>query len=258
MTFDGFKKTGLDPLVDDALKMHFERFKVSALDAVKLWPVFVRPQWLKRFLAHEELFRQTLEIPGDIAELGVFHGADLFTWAKLLESFCVGDRTKTVWGFDSFEGFKNLSAEDGQEIEHAGKKVGGFSMSQNEYEALLDAQNVFDQDRFIPWKARIKIVKGDIEHTVFDTLSRNPGLRFSLIHFDCDLYEPTMIGLKLLWPLLSVGGIAIFDEYGIPDWPGETRAVDEYFGRILQQTVELRKFSWTNAPAAYVVKKSFI
>jgi len=27
---------------------------------------------------------------------------------------------------------------------------------------------------------------------------------------------------------ISRGGILIFDEYGIPDWPGETAAVDEF------------------------------
>jgi hypothetical protein len=59
--------------------------------------------------------------------------------------------------------------------------------------------------------------------------------------------------LAHLWPRLSRGGIALFDEYGIPDWPGETRAVDEFF--MDQPAVRLRTLPWTNAPAAYVVKE---
>ena len=48
------------------------------------------------------------------------------------------------------------------------------------------------------------------------------------------------------------GGIVLFDEYGIPDWPGETKAVDEFFAD--KPEIRLRTFDWTNVPAAYIVK----
>jgi hypothetical protein len=41
----------------------------------------------------------------DIAELGMFRGLGLMTWANLLESYCIGDRTKIVYGFDNWKGF---------------------------------------------------------------------------------------------------------------------------------------------------------
>jgi hypothetical protein len=44
----------------------------------------------------------------------------------------------------------------------------------------------------------------------------------------------------------------LFDEYGIKEWPGETRAVDEFVAR--HPDVQLKTLTWTNAPAAYVVK----
>lgn len=80
--FDGVKKTGSDPLVEEQILEHSRRYGIDALDAVKMFPVLVRRQWLKRFLAHVELFKLTLDVPGDIAELGVFRGAGLFTWAN--------------------------------------------------------------------------------------------------------------------------------------------------------------------------------
>jgi hypothetical protein len=65
----------------------------------------------------EQLFTahgvQPLEIPGDIAELGVFRGLGLFTWANLLEAYCIGNRTKTVYGFDNWRGFETIAPEDG-------------------------------------------------------------------------------------------------------------------------------------------------
>ena len=70
--FDGFKKTGLDDTVEDRLEEHCSKYGISPLDGVKLFPVLARRQWLKRFLAHAGFFKKTLDVPGDIAELGVF------------------------------------------------------------------------------------------------------------------------------------------------------------------------------------------
>lgn len=250
--FDGFKKTGIDNDVEDRLEQHCSTFNIGPLDAVKLFPVIARRQWLKRFLAHTELFRKTLEVPGDIAELGVFRGLGLMTWANLLEAYCVGDRTKTVYGFDNWKGFIELSKEDGREEGSVEKTVGGFS-PERYYDELVEAIDIFDMDRFVPWKPRVKLVVGNIEETVVTFIDENPGIRFSFIHFDCDLYKPTKAALECFWPRLSRGGVVIFDEYSIKEWPGETLAVDEYFSD--KPDALIKTLPWTNAPAGYVVKE---
>lgn len=250
--FDGFKKTGSDSEIEIQVEEHCKKFNIEPLDAVKLFPVLARRQWLKRFLAHTELFMKTLEVPGDIAELGVFRGLGVMTWANLLEAYCIGDRTKTVYGFDNWEGFVEMSPEDGKEIDSVQKSVGGFSPV-HFYEELQAAISIFDKDRFIPWKPRIKLIKGNIEETIFSFVKENPGIRFSLIHFDCDLYKPTKVALENLWPVVSRGGVVIFDEYSIPDWPGETKAVDEFFED--KPEIKIKTFKWTNAPAGYVIKE---
>lgn len=204
--FDGFRKLGQDLDIENEILEHCEKYKIDSLDAIKLFPVLSRRQWLKRFLAHNELFRMTLEIPGDIAELGAFRGLGLMTWANLLECYCISDRTKIVYGFDNWKGFVSLSEADGGEVDNLQKKDGGFS-PEAYYEELNDAIKIFDQDRFIPWKDRIKLIEGNIEKTVPDFVKNNLGVRFSLIHFDCDLYEPTKIALENLWLRLSRGGI---------------------------------------------------
>lgn len=248
--FDGFQKKGTDAVIEEALARHCADYQISPLDAVKLFPVLARRQWLKRFLAHHELFLKTLDVPGDVAELGVFRGQGLMTWANFLESYCISDRTKIVYGFDNWKGFVSIAAQDGADIEELQKYEGGFS-PEAYYEELKDAIRIFDQDRFIPWKDRVKLVEGDIMETVPKFVQVNPGVRFSLIHFDCDLYEPTKTCLEYFWPRLSKGGICLFDEYAIKDWPGETKAVDEFFA---DQDVQIKKLPWNNVPAGYVVK----
>ena len=50
---------------------------------------------------------------------------------------------------------------------------------------------------------------------------------FSLLRLDTDWYESTRIGLEVMYPRLSVGGVCILDDYG--HWQGARKAVDEYF-----------------------------
>jgi hypothetical protein len=250
--FDGLKKTGLDSTIEARILDHCEKHHIDALDAVKIFPILVRRQWLKRFLAHAELFKLTLEVPGDIAELGVFRGAGLFTWANLLESYCIGDRTKTVYGFDNWRGFTQVAPEDGARLPDIQKTEGGFSPDRF-FAELKDAIALFDADRFIPWKPRIKLVEGDIETTAPAFVAANPGVRFSLIHFDCDMYGPTKAALNHFWPLLSRGGLILFDEYSIPDWPGETKAVDEFL--IDKPGLKVKTLPWNNVPAGYLIKE---
>ena len=249
--FDGFKKTGMDNEIESALSNHIKKHNIDPMDVLKLFPVLARRQSLKRFLAHVEIFKMTLGVPGDIAELGVFRGMGLMTWANLLEAYCIGDRTKTVYGFDNWKGFTELSKEDGKDEKQVQKLVGGFS-PEKYFQELKDAISIFDQDRFIPWKPRVKLEVGNIEERVYKFCEENPGVRFSLIHFDCDLYAPTKAALEALWPRVQRGGIVMFDEYGIPEWPGETQAVDEFLKH--RPEFKLQKFDWTNAPAAYLVK----
>ena len=111
-TTDGFKKAHADSDIEAKIARHCEKHGIDPLTAVKNFAVLARRQALKRFLAHVELFKMTLDVPGDIAEFGVFRGLGLFTWANLLEAYCIGDRTKVVIGFDNWQGFTGFSEQD--------------------------------------------------------------------------------------------------------------------------------------------------
>tara|TARA_B100001939_G_scaffold90239_1_gene77318 strand:- start:347 stop:1105 length:759 start_codon:yes stop_codon:yes gene_type:complete len=249
--FDGFIKNNLDNKIEKKLSEYLSKHKISPLDSIKLFPVFARRQILKRFLAHTELFKLSLNVPGDIAEFGVFHGFDLMTWANLLETYSIGNRTKIVYGFDNWKGFKKIMTEDGGENKKMQRTSGGYAPKMNKKD-LVEAIKIFDEDRFIPQKPRVKLIEGDISKTIIEFTEKNPGIRFSLVHFDCDLYEPTSIALPIVWERLSKGGVLIFDEYAIKEWPGETKAVDEFLEK--KKNIRLRTFDWTNAPAAYLIK----
>ncbi len=249
-TFDGRIKHRPDAEIEALLDAHFQRFGISRQEICRNFPIYARRVFLKRLLAHYELYRMTIDLPGDIVELGVYRGASLLSWANFLEIRNMGDRAKRVIGFDNFAGFKTLDEKDGAADPRVGKVPGGFDGGTFE-EQLQDAIAIYDRDRFIGYKPRVVLVKGDIEETVPRFVVENPGTRISLLHLDCDVYQPTRRALEVLWPLVVASGIVLFDEYAIPPWEGESRAVDEFFAG---QNVVLRKLDWSTSPGAYLIK----
>jgi hypothetical protein len=246
-----FNNYSRDLEIETQLETFFEKHKISPLDAVRRFPIYSRRIHLRRFLAHYELFRQTVDLPGDIVELGFFRGLSLMTWANFLEVHQVSDRRKRVLGFDTGKGLTGVGSEDQSE---AGKEVavqGTFAVAEDGNE-LKEAIEIFDHDRFVPWKPRVELIYGDVRETVPAYVEQNPGLRISLLHFDMDIYEPTKVGLEVLFPKVVRNGIVVFDEYGVLEWPGETKAVDEFFEGT---DYVVRKFPWAPAPGGYVIKK---
>jgi hypothetical protein len=218
------------------------------------WPVYTKRILLTRFLAHYELFRRTVDIPGSIVELGVSRGVSFFTWHKLLEVICPTDTSKKVYGFDSFEGLTDFTDKDGVAgaTDHANdKQEQGWSAAKVEAEifALCELAN---RDNVLA-RERSRLIKGRIQDTLEPFLQATPGLRISLLHFDMDLYDPTLYALERLWDLVVPGGLVVFDEYGIPPWGGEATAFDE-FARRRKLKVELKKLPWCLTPSGYLVK----
>jgi hypothetical protein len=247
---DGRVNFKADDNIEQQLENHFKKYSISHNEIWKNFPIYVRRSVLKKFLAHYELFRKVINLPGDIVELGIYRGASLFSWANFSEIRNMGDRQKRIFGFDNFSGFSKIDKKDGKQNKDFNKISGGFD-SKNFEEPLMDAISIFDNDRFIPYKDRIKIIKGNVENTIPTFVKNNPGIRISLLHFDVDLYKPTLIALKKLWPLVVPGGIVVFDEYGIPPWEGESKAVDEFFKN---QKIILNRFEWSSNPGAYLIK----
>jgi hypothetical protein len=53
--------------------------------------------------------------------------------------------------------------------------------------------------------------------------------RFSLVHIDCDLYNPCHAALKFFYPRLVSGAFMVIHDYSSLYWDGIEKAVDEFF-----------------------------
>jgi hypothetical protein len=195
---------------------------------------------IRKLLVRYRLFEQALNAPGDIVECGVFKGAGLTYWAKLVEIFCPNS-TKRVIGFDAFRPFSEL---DLREEEHAvadrhDQLVPGIR--KDELALTIEAAQL---------SHRIQLIEGHIEKTAPEYARTHVGSRIALLHLDLDTYSGTKAALTALYPLVSRGGIVILDEYGLAGM-GETDAVDEFFtGTEIRPTI----VPFAESPTAYLTK----
>jgi O-methyltransferase len=147
-------------------------------------------------------------VPGDLIEAGVWRGGMTIFMRAVLKAHQIADRN--VWVADSFAGLPEV--DPGRETFEwrRGDMAVSLETVKNNFSryGLLDAQVVFLQGFFS------------------QTLPTAPIRRLSILRVDADLYSSTSDVLRNLYPRLSSGGYAIFDDYqNLPDC---RRAIDEY------------------------------
>ena len=200
---------------------------------------------LRRALYFCELLSMVSNVDGAVVECGVGQGRGL---AILCSLTALEKKHRTLWAFDSFEGFPQLSAEDRTDaaFENALSEYKTFDVAYV-YKTLLDfGISRSDIDR------RIAFAKGFIP----DSLNSYDGNPIALLHIDLDIYESYKAALEFFWENVSQGGVVAFDEYNKPldvaKWPGASKAVNQFLdSRDLRS--DLVKDSSTGN--VYIVKK---
>ena len=160
-------------------------------------------------------------LPGDMAECGCWKGHSTYLMAGLLAE---ANWQGTLRVFDSFEGgLSDKSAEDrtqqgDTDSETTARQKAKF---QSDLESVRQALSPF------PF---VSLHKGWIPQ-VFDGAVPD-GTRFSLVHVDVDLYQPTIDSLRFFYPRMVKGGIIVIDDYGSTRFPGCWTAVDEFLHEV--------------------------
>jgi hypothetical protein len=195
---------------------------------------------MSKVIAQYELYKSVLEVPGAIVECGVFKGASLARFAMFRELFSHA-YSKRIIAFDTFGEFPATGfAADQQPRERFIADAGSSSISTAQMQDVLARKRC---DQFVD------LVAGDIRQTVPAYVEAHPALKISLLNLDTDVYEPAVAILEHLYPRIERGGVLILDDYGV--FPGETRAVDEYFR---DRKVQIRKFPFCMTPC-FIVKE---
>ena len=152
--------------------------------------------------------RQTMKIPGDIAEVGVFKGGS----AKLIAE-AKGERT--LFLFDTFEGLPATGASDPV------FQRGQFPSSLEGVKAYLS-----------PYR-NVELYKGYFP----DTAGPIEDKRFSFVHLDVDIYDSTSKALAFFYPRMTRGALLISHDYMWVE--GVKQAFDEFFADKPEPVIEL-------------------
>lgn len=174
---------------------------------------------LSKLLAHYELYKSILNLPGHIVECGVFKGTSLIrfgTFREILES----QYSRKLIGFDAFGVFPVPKNKSDQSFVKDFEGVAGEGISKEELEDLFTYKGFKNYE----------LIQGDIVKTVPKYVLDHPELKIALLHIDVDVYEPTRVILNQLYDRVVKGGLILFDDFGTVE--GETRAIDEFFGEV--------------------------
>src|SRR3989344_1371872 len=172
------------------------------------------PQRIAKLVAHYKLFKMSDAVPGDIIECGVFKGSSFIRFATFREMM-EKSRQKRMVGFDTFGTFPNTAgAADQHARDEWVKSAGDQSISAPQLMEVLDKKK---------FTHHVELIEGDVAVTIPKFVAENPNLQISLLNLDTDFYEPAVVILRYLYPLLAKGGVLILDDYSV--FPGETKAV---------------------------------
>lgn len=146
-------------------------------------------------------------VGGDIVEVGVWRGGSGCLLAYKDQALNQG--TSSVFLCDTFKGVVKAGAEDSHYI--GGEHDDTDSDSVNALARQLGVGNT-------------KILKGIFPD---DTGEQLAGRRIRMVHIDVDVYDSAKDIVHFLWPLIPVGGVVVFDDFGGYKTNGVTKLVNK-------------------------------
>ena len=167
------------------------------------------------------------KIPGDFVECGIAAGSQLAAMHVAVDEM---DPTRTMHGYDSFDGIPMAGPEDDQQPGISGflmdrdKPLRDRLISSNVSRCPLAEVQKLWTGRWAPFKAPIKFHKGWFQ----DTLPNCEIEKIAMLRLDGDLYESTLCCLDYLYDRVSPGGLIFIDDWGLA---GCRKAVMEFLAK---------------------------
>jgi hypothetical protein len=187
--------------------------------------LYLTRQALSRINFIQQIYQLILPVHGVVMEFGVRWGQNMALFSALRGIHEPFNYSRKIVGFDTFEGFPSVSAEDGEMV-----NVGDYGVSAGWKGELEKILAFHERNAPIPHKTKFELVQGDATRTLPAYLEAHPETMVALAYFDFDLYKPTRDCLEAILPYLTKGSVLAFDELNCPEFPGETMAVREVLG----------------------------
>ena len=178
---------------------NFKKIKSSDIwNAENIYHLKTDTSRIGKLIYHYEIYKKITNIPGDIIECGVFKGAGIFTWVKLLKLFKPNNDFKVI-GFDFFKNKNRPKLKYKLD-----KKVVDFHKA-----GAISQKDLFKKCEEWNFK-NLKLYAGDVKKTSKKYARESLGSRIALLYLDVDNYEGTLEILKNLYTNINITKIYNF------------------------------------------------
>lgn len=199
---------------------------IRGLDSNNVWDYenafywFSHPTRINKLLAHYDLYKSIIDIPGDVFELGVYKAASLIrlaTFRSLLEN----DFSRKIVGFDAFGKFpkENINSKIDLDFIDDFEKEAGDGLS------LKQVKDLFERKKI----QNFSLNEGNVFNTLEAYLNQFPATRIAFLHLDLDVKDATQFALDLLYERVVPNGLIVFDDYNAAG--GVSEVVDKFSSR---------------------------
>lgn len=187
------------------------------------WPMvsYLSASSLQRILNLNYLYDLQLSQAGSIMEFGVHYGSSFAQLINLRTIKEPHNYSRHIFGFDTFEGFKNTTNKDVNSADGDFYLTNGFEEELEKICLCHEAMSIRSNLK------KFSLLKGDASESLKKLLDNRPELIISMAIFDMDIYKPTKEVLELILPRTHKGTILVFDQFNSPNYPGETEAARE-------------------------------
>jgi O-methyltransferase len=162
-----------------------------------------------RYRALELMKEQIENLPGSVAELGVFEG----NFAQMINYLFP---KKTLFLYDTFQGFDERDCSLEQEQQFSKEALSGDlkPLASDPIEAIRER---------CPYSENLVFRKGYFP----ETAAPDKNETFSFVSLDADLYKPTHAGLEFFYPRMQEGGVIFVHDYSSGMWKGVKEAIQD-------------------------------
>jgi hypothetical protein len=179
---------------------------VETASVVDLSRLYLLYQWLGT----------TLDLSGECVEVGSYRGGT----AKLVSEVLLRHRPEVeLHLFDTFEGMPEQFS-----LDEIGMR-GAFADT-----SLQQVQKLLANNR------KAKLHQGIFPASMPSGFDKK---RFRFAHIDVDIESSVLDCLAFIYPRMVPGGVIIVDDYGHPNCPGATRAVEQFFRNAPHRVVQM-------------------
>lgn len=143
----------------------------------------------------------------NLVEVGVYKGGTSYFIASVVKRL---ELQATHHAFDTFEGHAAQDINSSIDTAHL-----PAMFSNTEFETVKKYLGEFEN--VLVFKGRFQDMAHELEQK-----------KIHFVHFDVDIYDPTIFGLNFFHERLAPGGVIVVDDYGFTTCPGVKKAVDEF------------------------------